>query len=356
MELTINDRIRNRKINFFNNFTLKLQYDSVGSAFSFSFYFNPENQEHKEVMCIGHFHKCIITHNNETLLTGIILSQDFSHEAEPKMVTISGYSLPGVLEDCEIPTSLYPLQSDGLSLRQVASKLIQPFGLSLTVDSSVASLVDASFTSTTASESQSIKAFLSELASQKNVVISHDEFGNLLFTKSKTNLQPIIDFDVPKGSLPGTSMNLKFDGQQMHSHITVQKQASEDEGTNAAEYTIRNPFVIGSVYRPKVISQSSGDDNDTEKAAKTALSAELKNIKLTIVTDRWVVDGKILKPNNIITVKNPQCYLFDKTKWFIESIDYTGNNEINTAVLNCVLPCVYDGSTPEYLWKGINLH
>lgn len=355
MELIINDRIRNYKITFFNDFTLSLKYDSVGSAFSFTFKFNPKNPEHKEVMCIGHYHLCKVTHNGETLLTGYILSQDFNSSPVPEMVTISGYSLPGVLEDCEIPTKLYPLQSDGLSLRNIAQKLIQPFGLQLVVDSSVASLVDSTFNTSTATDSQTVKSYLSELASQKNVVISHDEFGRLLFTKAKTNLQPVLDFNVPQNGIPATSMKLSYNGQAMHSHITVQKQASSDGG-NAAEYTIRNPFVINSVYRPKTMSQNSGDDNDTEKAAKTALSAELKNIKLTINTDRWIVDGKILKPNNTITVTNPQCYLYNKSTWFIESIDYKGDEKINTAVLNCVLPCVYDGSTPVYLWKGINLH
>lgn len=355
MELVINDRIRNRKITFFNNFTLSLKYDSVGSAFSFSFYFNPDNPEHKEVMCIGHYHLCTVTHNGETLLTGYILSQDFGDSPVPEMVSISGYSLPGVLEDCEIPTKLYPLQSDGISLKNIAEKLIQPFGLKLVVDSSVASLVNSTFKTSTASESQTVKAYLSELASQKNVVISHDEYGNLLFTKAKTRMQPVIDFNVPNGGIPGTSMKLNYNGQAMHSHITLQKQA-DTEGGNASEYTIRNPFVIGSVYRPKTTSQNSGDDNDTEKAAKTALAAELKNIKLTITTDRWLIDEKIIKPNNTITVINPQVYLYNKSTWFIESIEYKGDEKINTATLNCVLPCVYDGSTPDYLWKNVNLH
>lgn len=356
MELIINDRIRNRKVDFFNDFTVKLQYDSIADAFSFSFYFNPDNREHRDMLCIGHYHLCKVTHNGETLITGYVLGQKFTTSAAANMVSIGGYSLPGVLEDCEIPTSLYPLQSDGISLKSIAERLIQPFGLKLKIDPAVSSAVNSAFKSTTASETQTVKAYLDELASQKDIVLSHDEFGNLLFTKAKTNQQPILDFDVQNGkSIPGTTFTLDYGGQQMHSHITVQKQADSDGG-NAGEFTIRNPFVINSVYRPKTISQSSGDDNDTEKAAKSALAAELKNLKLTITTDRWLVDGKILRPNNIITVRDPGIYLFKKTKWFIESIDYTGNESINTCVLHCVLPCVYDGSTPEYIWKGDNLH
>jgi prophage tail gpP-like protein len=327
----------------------------LADSFGFSFYNNPDNPEHKELLCIGHYHICTVTHNNETLLTGNMLSQGFVSSSDRKLVTISGYSLTGVLEDCEIPPKIYPLQSDNLSLKQIAQKIIAPFGLKMVVDSSVESLMNSSFKKSTAKENQNIKTYLSDLASQKNIVLSHTEKGELWFTKAKTKQKPIIDFDTTKGTLIGTEFTLQFDGQAMHSHITVQKQADSDGG-NAGEETIRNPYVIGSVYRPKVISQSSGDDNDSSKAAKTALAAELKNIKLTIKTDRWIVDGKIIKPNNLITVINPEIYAFTKQTWFVESIDFTGDEKQTTAVLNCVLPEVYNMETPIYLYKGINLH
>jgi len=355
MELVVNDRIRNRKIDFFNNFTLKLPYDSLSGNFSFTFYNNPDNPEHKELLCIGHYHICKVTHNGETLLTGNMISQGFVSSSQRKLVAITGYSLPGVLEDCEIPPKIYPLQSDNLSLKQIAQKIIAPFGLKMVIDSSVSSLMNSSFKKSTAKENQNIKSYLSELASQKNIVLSHTPNGELWFTKAKTKQKPILDFDTSKGAIPGTEFTLQFDGQAMHSHITVQKQASTDGG-NAGEYTIRNPYVINSVYRPKVISQNSGDDNDSQKAAKTALAAELKNLKLTIKTDRWIVDGKIIKPNNLITVINPEIYAFKKQTWFIESIDFVGDNTQTTATLNCVIPEVYNMETPVYLYKGINLH
>lgn len=354
--LKINDRIRNRKVDFFNNFTLSLKYDSIGSTFGFGFYFNPDNTELKELMCIGHYHECTVVYNDETLLTGFILSQNFSSSSTRQFVQITGYSLPGVLADCCIPPNIYPLQSNGLSLKQIAQKLIQPFKLRMKIDSSVISLMNSTFKVSTANETQTIENYLTSLASQKNIVVSHTELGEVLFTKAKTKQTPILDFNVPAGkSIPGTDMTLNFNGQAMHSHITVMKQADSDGG-NASEHTIRNPYVINSVYRPITLTQSSGDDNDSSKAAKTALSAELKNLKLTITTDRWVVDGKILKPNNLITVINPEIYLYTKSTWFIESIDFTGDNTKTTAVLTCVLPEVYNNETPKYLFKGINLH
>lgn len=345
MNLKINDRLRVRNIKFFNNFNLNLRYDSVASSFSFGFYFDPKNNEHKELACVSHFHEAIVEHNGETLVTGYILGESFASASTRKLVSFGGYSLPGVLEDCEIPPSVYPLQSDGLTLRQIAEKLIKPFGIKMIVDPAVASRMNQVYEKTTADIKQPIKGYLTELAAQRNIIISHNVKGELLFTEAKANQAPIMHFEL---GIPATEMSLSFSGQDMHSEITVMKQSSLDGG-NAGQYTIHNPFVP-IVYRPKVITQSSGDDIDTEKAARNALAAELKNIVLTIVTDRWEIDGKIIKPNNIITATNPELYLFKKTKWFIESVTLTGDNTKTTATLNCVLPEVYNGQVPKNIF------
>lgn len=352
MILKINDRIRNRKVDFFNNFTLGLKYDAVGSSFGFSFYFNPDNIEHKEIMCIGHVHKCTIEHNDELLLTGYILSEAFNSSPVRQPVGISGYSLPGVLEDCQIPPELYPLQSDNLSLTEIAKKLISRFDLTMVVDPAVASRMNSLFAKTTASETDTIKGYLQKLAAQKNIIITHNEKGQLLFTESKANQKPIFHFEK---NMPSTSMTLSYNGQGMHSHITVMKQASS-EGGNAGESTIINPYVPF-VYRPKVITQTSGSDVDTVQAAKNALADELKSgLSVTIVTDRWEIDKKIIKPNNIITIQNPEIYLYEKSEWFIESIDFAGDQQKTVATIKCVLPEVYNGKYPKYLFEGINLH
>jgi len=360
MVLKINDRIKNRQVEFFNNFSLNLKYDSVGSAFGFSFYFDPENKEHKELMCIGHYHLADVKHNGELLVTGIILSQAFQSAPVRQMVSLGGYSLPGVLEDCQIPVSTYPLQHDGLSLKQIAEKLIKPFGLKMKIDSSVADKMNAVFDISTAKESETVKGYLTSLATQKNIIISHNEKGELLFTSANTNQStPLLEFDFSAGTIPGTEMDLSFNGQAMHSHITVQKQANVDadtDGGNAAEATVRNPYVINSVFRPLVVSQSSGTDTDTEQAAKNIRAAELKNLKLVIKTDRWEVNRKIIKPNNYLTVINPEVYLYKKSTWFIEEIAFEGNEKQTTATITCCLPEVYNGKEPVYLFKGINLH
>lgn len=370
LKLKIDDRIRNRDVIYFNRFTLNLIHDSVASSFGLQFFFDPYNPEHKELSCVSHFHKVTLEFNDELVLTGQLLSQRFRHSSTKEMAEFSGYSLPGVLEDCEIPTSIYPLQSDGLTLAQIASKLLKPFGLKYAIDQSVSERMNKVFKKSTASDSQTVKSYLTEIASQKKIILSHNEKGELLFTESKTNSDPVLTINASENGLVGvvpgspvtatttipvTSMELNFNGQGMHSHITLQKQASIDGG-NAGENTIRNPYVIESVFRPTVKSQSSGDDNDTSLAARQELSNEIKGLTLTIEIEGWTIENKIIRPNSIIEVFDPELYIYKNTRWFVESVNYTGDEKEIKCTLNCVLPEVYSNEIPKSIFAGINLH
>ncbi len=360
MILKIFDRFKVRQVTKFNSFRLSLAYDQFGSLFSFAFYFEPDNPEHKELACVSHYHDCTIEHNDETLITGFALSQGFTYESTKQLATISGYSKPGFFEDCNIPPDIWPLQSDGLSLIQIARKITAPWDMStkykidIKVNDRVSERINKSFKKSTASETSTIAEYLRELAQQKQIIISHDEFGNLLFTEAVTDMDPIMTFDFTKGMIPGTKFDHNFNGQQMHSHITIVKQASSDGG-NAGEVTVRNPYVP-TVYRPKVVVQSSGDDIDTQEVAMRELSKEWEGISLTIETDRWEVDGKIIKPNSIVEIIAPELYIYKISRFFVRSIDFEGTEERTTATLNCIIPEVVNGVMAKSIFEGINMH
>lgn len=360
MELTIYDRFKVRKVLFFNEFELSLNYDSFGSTFSFKYLFDPENPDHKELSCVSHNHECVVSHNGEVLITGFAMTQEYEHEPTKKMAVISGYSKPGLFTECQIPPDLYPLQSNGMSLAQVAKKITDRWSkwkIGLTIDPAVSDLANKAFKSVTAGETDTIDSFLTNLAQQKGLVLSHDEHGNLLITKAKTDQLPFMEFDrrVP-AMIPLTGSKLTYNGSAMHSHITVMKQASSGGG-NAGEVTIRNPY-SPIVYRPKVVSQTSGDDIDTNEAALRELGKELdEGLKVTIKTDRWIgPDGKIIKPNSIITIFDPELYIYNKATLFVRSIDFSGNHEQTIATLNCVIPEAFNRKIPTSIFAGINMH
>jgi len=362
VEIYINDRIRTRTIKFFENFNINLKYDSLASNFTFRYFFDPNNTEHKEFSCIGHYHIVTLKHNGETVLTGQILSSAFNDSSKKELTAVGGYSLPGVLEDCEIsppkenPNTpiVSPYQFDLLTFRQIVAQLISPFGLSMVVDPIVRSRMDAQFEESNARASQNIKSFICELAAQKNIIVSHNNLGQIVFTQLSIFQKPIATFD---GSIPVTSMSLLFNGQRMHSHIKVIGQSDVDDINANESDPLRNPYVINSVYRPRVVVQSSKNTTlDVVQAAKNIRAQELKGLSLVIKLDRWTINDKIIRPGQIITVINPRVYLYKKSNWVIEEVDLEGDATKYEATLRCVVPETYNGQDPQYLFKGINLH
>jgi prophage tail gpP-like protein len=355
MNLKINHRIGDGIVDviYFNDFEVDLKFDSVASTFSFNSYFDPYNRSHAELYCLSHFHDCTLQDDGETLITGRLMGNEFGLSSVKELSKLGGYSLPGVLEDCSIPPTIYPLETNGLSIAQIARKIAAPFHLNVVIDPLVADAMNKPIAKTAPEPTQTCKDYLTELCTQRHIIITHNEKGELLFTKAKTDLQPITHFEE---GISGVTIRTVFQGQGIHSHITVMKQASSDGG-NAGEFTIRNPYCpVAHVYRPIVITQSSGDDITTEEFAQQQLAAELKNIKIIINTDRWKIDGKIIRPNNVVSVFSPSAYIYKKVNLFVESVRLKGDSKSRTAELTCVLPEVYNGQMPKNIFVDAHLN
>jgi prophage tail gpP-like protein len=343
-ELSI--KISGQKFDNWNNFKLSLAYNSVASTFSFDgLVLTPEQ---KQLFKPLSYHSCQVYFDKELLLSGTIISTSTSVDNNVNLGGIAGYAKPGVLEDCPMPLSLYPLQSDGMSLKEIAEKILKPFAISMVIDSQVTADMDKKYDKSTADASQTVKDYLCELAKQRNIVITHTNGGALLFTRAKSDKQSIATYTEGK---PSTKISLSCNGQGIHSDITVQKQATIETDI-AGEETVKNNLI--KIFRPTVIAQSSGDNDDTSNSAKMIRASELRNITLSVETDRWKwYDGKklyMIKPNEIIEVESPSNFINKRTRFFVESVELSGNQEGVNAVINCVLPETYSGDEPKNIF------
>jgi len=340
-------KISGQRFDFWNNFQLNLVYNSLCSTFSFDGLVLTPDQ--KKLFKPLSYHSAQVLFNDEVLLTGTVLNTSTSIDNNVTMGNISGYSKPGVLDDCEIPVSLYPLQMDNMSLKEITEKLIKPFGLKLSIDSNLSEIVNKKYDTIAAEPDQTIKDFLTKLCKVKNIILTHNDYGNVVFARLKKDDSSVATYIEGK---PTTNIQLSVNGQSMHSHITGQKQASI--GTDVAgEETIENTYI--SAYRPTTKKQDSGQNDDTENAVKMIRGAELRGIQLTIETDRYKWwDGSILRPlrpNHTIDVESPSNFISKRTRFFVESVEYSGNQEGIKAVIKCVLPECYSGDVPKIVFS-----
>lgn len=269
---------------------------------------------------------------DELLLTGTILAPDIKVSTAPQSITLKGYSTCGVIEDCTIPLSLYPLQFDNLSLKQIVDKLLKPFAVEYTTQGDISADFNKKYTKTSAEPGVTIKQYLNNLASQRNIHLTSNEHGQLVFMRFNA-MQTTPSVFYREGHPGLKSIDLKINSQAMHSDITVMKQATR-RNPDAAQSTIENPYVT--VFRPIIRVVNSGDIFDIKSAARNALSAELAAIKIILDVTRYE------KPGNIISLEAPSIELNRATELFVEEAvvkSTTKNDEQIT--LTCVVPDVY---------------
>ena len=217
--------------------------------------------------------------------------------------------------------------------------------------------MESKYEQSDANEKQSVKSYFAKLLNQKNIVMTHDVQGRLVFTKP-IKKKPLFYYDIDTNPIvSGMSMGLSFNGAGFHSDIFVFGQQEFDEEAQASEGEIDNP-IVPILFRPRVesLSSKSDDELDAQTFAENLRAAELKNLSLTIAFDRTIFNDMVFVPGEIISVRNKKIYLYNKTDWFIEGVSIKENSKEKTTTLHCVLPECYTGGTPVSPFKGINLH
>ena len=337
-------KIENKFFNHFSNLTLKFNLDTFASVFSFDARFDPFNVEHQKIFKPLTYPKIEIFSNDmNLLLTGNIVNNSFTSTKTPQLVSFSGYSKSGILEDVTIPDSVYPLEKNNQSLSEISAQLLKPFGISQLIESNVANKMNLVYEKAVAQPSQSVASFLTQLASQRNIVIGHTKKGDVYYFKAFIGSKPVRSYD----SSNLLSSKMAINGRSFHSDITVRRQPSdENEGVSTLD-SVRNPNVrqIRSVC--KVLS--SGTDTSTIEAARNALAAELRGISLTLILPK--IDFKLLC-GQVIEFQNKELFIYKRQKFIVNEINYKEDSLGDTMSINCLTPEAFTGGTPTNIFDA----
>ncbi len=366
MKVLINGRITEN----FTALSITRNLDSIASTFNLKVRFNPENDDHKELFKPLQYHKIEIFKDDGVLLfTGVILGHAFESDSTFNLLAISGYSLSGILEDVTIPPSMYPLESTGRSLKEIANKLCNAYGIEVVylldgdadIDSNFTKDVttknvksfkprktkkklskskeaDRVFKKTTADSTESVKSYIAKLTSQRNILLSHNAKGNVVMFKPDVNAKPKYYFNKDNTFKMSSSWN----GQGMHSNINVVRQPSKDNAGVSTVDSAKNPLI--GVFRPTTKVLSSGEDTDTKKAADNELASELKNITVKIELQGLFDD---IIPGDLLNIHNHEIYSFAYSRWIVSSITLNKDESSETTSIDLVLPETYNGQIPK---------
>jgi phage tail protein X len=119
--------IEGTQFSFWDNVSINRSMDKIGDTFNFSAPFDSSNKDMVEAFKPFGYKKVAVNVGGEKIITGIAMKQDPESSPNARTIAISGYSLPGVLSDCNYKGALEFKNTD---LEQITNTLIQPYSLS----------------------------------------------------------------------------------------------------------------------------------------------------------------------------------------------------------------------------------
>lgn len=336
-------KINSKVFEFWTSFQMTMNIGSP-DTFSYGAPFEPSNQSFRDAFRPLSFLPVEVEIDGALELTGTTLGVNPEDTPESNIVSVDGYSLSGVLNDCQISAADYPVEYSEQNLQQIAKIIGGPFGITV----EFADQPGQPFEQVAAQVNQKAFAFLASLAQERGLLIGNNADGGMLFQKAAIDAAVSAVF---RGGEPGVgTIILSTEAQKIFSSVTA--HGATIVGLPPDSYTAINPRI--SANRPFVFKTDGSDSGDVKPDAEAKLG-RMYGAALSVSVDvvGWQdPGGKLWRPNTIVNLTAPEAMIYNETRFLVKSVSLRQTAESETANLTLVLPESYSSKVPERLpWE-----
>ena len=335
--------IDGKKFTGFTGYEINLSADSF-DTFSFSAPYDLAVKDIKNAITPFAFKLCEVYYLGQLLFKGYLLTPDPELQAGATEITLQGYPLCGVLNDCTIPPSMYPLEYYNVTLKDIADPIADVYGIKIDYKDGPGD----PFTEVGVEPTEKVLSFLLKLAQQRKFLFTNDENGRLVFYKAATE-SAFMQFK--EGSGPLLSITPQFNAQGFYSHITG--QTKNDTLAEPLSFTYENKYLINKgVMRHDTImiddAETSGDLENAVLAHAGRMFADCITYSLKCDT-HLNADGKLFKKGMTVCIEAPGAMITKQTNFKARNIKLLRTIEGKTAELDLVLPGSFTDELPDAL-------
>jgi len=289
------------------------------------------------------YQSVVVTVGGDPIFTGTMLTPVPVIENDNKIISVSCYSLPGVLNDCTPPASMLDkLEFNDQYLREIITTLIAPFGIVVDIQADQGAIFEIVATD----PDKKILIFIIELLKQRNLILTNDEQGKLVIWQSVKTGNPVAI--LRQGATPVLSVTPSFEPQNYYSHITGIDPVTV--GLDGSQFTVKNPRLSG-VVRPFIFKVPDTIDSTIKAAVEAKAGRMFGNLVSYVVrVNTWRDStGNRWKSNTTIILQAPDAMIYNEYEFIIRSVDFEKDDKTETATLNLVLPGSFSGEIPDTL-------
>ena len=339
LELRVNDT----PIGTFDNFGLAMAADAIWKCG----FVIPNEPETRALFVPMGSPEVTVNANGQRLFTGRAESPQPSNDTSSRMMDVSCYSTPGILERVTPPLAAFPLEYTNANLVAIAEDLCAFHGVSVDFQADAG----ATFDRVDIQPGEDILPFLAGLASQRGPVITSDTSGQLVFWNAGETGAPVARYE--KGFAPALLVSTKIDESQYYSKVSGFTPAKSKRDASGERFTVENPFATDLV-RPYSFEAKDISKGELETAVNTAAGRMFASIfSATLDLPTWYTeDGVLFMPGQTIELKSPDDYIADFYEFLITGVSLVKNAGEYRATLSLSLPGIFSGEIPEAMpWQ-----
>lgn len=288
-----------------------------------------------------------VDHLGERLFTGRCASPQPQNTPNQKTLSIEAYSDPGILELCSPSIEKFPLEWKNSLLEQIAEDLCDEHGIAVQFETPTSSR----FKRVDITPGQNILGFLSDLASQRGLILMSEASGTMLIHTGSSD-GPVVSF-LQNGKHPTENIDLTINEDKYFSSVTGIVPPKSKRGKIGAKYTVQNQHAT-SVVRSYTFECRDIDKGELETAVRSTagrMFAEVVSCSVDVAT--WKNDsGSVYKPGQLVSLQSADDFIPDPFSFLVTMVTLRKSAGNQSASLNLSLPGVYSGELPIRLpWQ-----
>lgn len=232
-----------------------------------------------------------------------------------------------------------PYELADSTLEQLAGTIIKPLGYGVKIDCKTGGAFDLP----QIESSEKIGAFFQRLATQHGILVTRDEYGNVVFTRGASGA-PVAAIEEPS-PFP-VKWQASFDGRKLYNSYSVKGQAGDASPIGSVAKDTAVPAIRQITY-----TQGDVDAGNVSTSAKWRRSRAICDAcQLPFpVADWYDPKGNLWRPNTIVSVKSPTLFIDKPYNFLIRDVEYAFEDGGRSATLSLALPL--DGETIKAPWE-----
>ncbi|AUR92587.1 hypothetical protein NVP1174O_27 [Vibrio phage 1.174.O._10N.261.55.A8] len=306
--------------------------------------FEPENTQFRKLFKPFSYQDIEVFIGEELVFSGTQMGVNPNVTAQSRTVTLSAYSRCAVINDTCVPISAYPVEVRGFKLDRIAKSVTETFPFDVVVNADMG----ASFSVATIKPEKRIAPYLTELAKQRDIVLTNNLEGNLLLTKATESESVAYLKD---NQPPLLSVIPSFSEQSYYSDYTAILPVIIRQ--NPTSYTAKNRKLTNALRVDNYMATDSfnGDEKTVAESRRARGLANSISYTCQLATLRDP-NNALYAVNTFVNIEAPNAMIYRDTKMFVRGVTMSLTSSARVCELELTLPEAYNGKEVEVVpWE-----